>query len=370
MNNVTKVLIVDDDEDDYLLTSDYLRDIPGSQFALEWANSYSSALEKLKTSNPQIAFVDFFLGAKTGLDLIEEVHAIGLSTPMVLLTGRGDRKVDEEATKRGAVDYLVKRDLNAEKLERCIRYALERAATLNTLRESERRYRSLFNQLREMIFLASPSGEFLYVNPNGSELLGYTPEDFTQKRMPELFESTERYAIFSSILDQFGEIEDFEVALLTSQGEKRYCTIYASVQSDGFGVRQIQGIVHDITARKKAERDTLLTEKLAATARLVRTLAHEVRNPLTNINLSADELLTGMEDDTLLMYPQIIKRNSQRINDLISELLNSSRQAEINLADFSIHQILDETLALAMDRVQLKKHYATERLRRRLLRKG
>ncbi len=354
MNNVTRVLIVDDDEDDYLLTSDYLRDIPGSQFALEWANSYSSALEKLKTSNPQIAFVDFFLGAKTGLDLIEEVHAIGLSTPMVLLTGRGDRKVDEEATKRGAVDYLVKRDLNAEKLERCIRYALERAATLNTLRESERRYRSLFNQLREMIFLASPSGEFLYVNPTGSELLGYTPDEFTQKRMPELFESTDRYAIFSSILEQFGEIEDFEVALQTSQGEKRYCTIYASVQNDGFGSRQIQGIVHDITARKKAERDTLLTEKLAATARLVRTLAHEVRNPLTNINLSADELLTGMEDDTLLMYPQIIKRNSQRINDLISELLNSSRQAEINLADFSIHQILDETLALAMDRVQLK----------------
>ncbi len=354
MNNFTKILIVDDDEDDYLLTSDSLRDIPGNQFTLDWANGYSTALAKLKEQQPDIAFVDFFLGAKTGLDLIEEANAIGLRTPMVLLTGRGDRKVDEEATRRGAVDYLVKSDLNAEKLERCIRYTLERTLTLNKLRDSERQYRSLFNQLREMIFLANTSGEFLYVNPNGSELLGYTPEEFTQKRVAEIFESTERYALFITMLEQFGEIEDFEVALQTRQGDKRYCTIYASLQIDGFGNKQIQGIVHDITARKKAERDTLLTEKLAATARLVRTLAHEVRNPLTNINLSADELLTGMQEEDLLMYPQIIKRNSQRINDLISELLNSSRQAEINLSEVSVHQLLDETLALALDRIQLK----------------
>ncbi|MFT4032669.1 MAG: PAS domain S-box protein [Siphonobacter sp.] len=349
---MTRVLIVDDDEDDYLLTSDYLRDIPGRQFLLDWANGYSAALNKIQ--NNDIVFVDFFLGAKTGLDLIEEVHRLGMTVPMVLLTGRGDRKVDEEATRRGAVDYLVKSDLNAEKLERCIRYAMERAATLNTLRESERRYRSLFDQLREMIFQTNPTGKFLYVNPNGSELLGYTTEEFREKSLAQLFESTERYTLFSAILDQFGEIEDFEVALQTKFGDKRFCTIYASLQLDGFGSHQIQGIVHDITARKRAERDALLSEKLAATARLVRTLAHEVRNPLTNINLSASELLGNIIDEELLMYPQIIKRNSQRINDLISELLNSSRQTEMVLVPFSIHQVLDETLALAMDRIQLK----------------
>ncbi|SDM92356.1 hybrid sensor histidine kinase/response regulator [Siphonobacter aquaeclarae] len=354
MSEITRVLIVDDDEDDFLLTTEYLRDIPGRQFQTDWVNGYAVAMEKIDSQTHDIVFVDFYLGAKTGLDLIEEAHQRGIFVPMVLLTGRGDRRVDEEATRRGAMDYLVKRDLDAEKLERCIRYALERAATLNSLRESELRYRSLFNQLREMIFLATPDGTFLYVNPNGTELLGYSSDEFRTRRVPELFESTDRYALFSGMLDQFGEIEDFEVALVTNLGEKRYCTIYASLQPDGFGSQQIQGIVHDITARKKAERDALLSEKVAATARLVRTLAHEVRNPLTNINLSADELVNGIDDENLSVYPQIIKRNSQRINDLISELLNSSRQTEMSLAPYPIHQILDETLSLALDRIQLK----------------
>ncbi len=75
MNHFTNILIVDDDEDDYLLTSDSLRDIPHNQFTLDWANGYTTALEKLKTQKPDIAFVDFFLGAKTGLDLIEEAQA-------------------------------------------------------------------------------------------------------------------------------------------------------------------------------------------------------------------------------------------------------------------------------------------------------
>ncbi len=92
----------------------------------------------------------------------------------------------------------------------------------------------------------------------------------------------------------------------------------------------MQGIVHDITNLKKAEKATLQIEKLAAAGRLVRTLAHEVRNPLNNINLSVEHLREETaNDENGSTYLEIIQRNSNRIGALITELLNSSRPAEM-----------------------------------------
>ncbi len=95
-------------------------------------------------------------------------------------------------------------------------------------------------------------------------------------------------------------------------------------------------------------------EKFAATGRIARTIAHEIRNPLTNINLAVDQLVTepaGEEDPAYLF--EMITRNSNRINQLISELLSSTKFAELNFVKTSINQLLDDTLELAKDRILL-----------------
>ena len=74
--------------------------------------------------------VDYRLGAKTGIDLIKEAVQLETDVPFILLTGKGDINIDEEAMKLGAFDYLVKGELNSEKLERSIRYSIDRARTL------------------------------------------------------------------------------------------------------------------------------------------------------------------------------------------------------------------------------------------------
>ncbi|MEJ0103559.1 MAG: response regulator [Bacteroidota bacterium] len=76
---------------------------------------------------------DYFLGAKTGLQLLKESIAAGCLEPIILLTGKGNHTIDMEAMQAGAYDYLVKSELNIEKLERCIRYSLERADTAKSL---------------------------------------------------------------------------------------------------------------------------------------------------------------------------------------------------------------------------------------------
>ncbi len=96
-------------------------------------------------------------------------------------------------------------------------------------------------------------------------------------------------------------------------------------------------------------------EKFAVTGRIFRTIAHEVRNPLTNINLATEQLrgeIPPNEDIDLLF--DMISRNSNRINQLVSDLLNSTRTTELIYTKSSVNDILDASLELAKDRIQLK----------------
>lgn len=97
-------------------------------------------------------------------------------------------------------------------------------------------------------------------------------------------------------------------------------------------------------------------EKFAATGRIARTIAHEVRNPLTNIDLAASQLKADInsQDEGMLYFFDVIQRNSGRINKLISDLLQSTKFAELNLSNISLSKILDDTLAMAKDRVELQ----------------
>jgi signal transduction histidine kinase len=97
-------------------------------------------------------------------------------------------------------------------------------------------------------------------------------------------------------------------------------------------------------------------EKFAATGRIARTIAHEVRNPLTNIDLAASQLKADLsnEDEGMLYYFDVINRNSLRINKLISDLLQSTKFAELNLSKVSLTALLEETVAMAKDRTELQ----------------
>src|SRR5689334_606355 len=142
--NPLKILIVDDDEDDFFLTSDFIKNIPNQNFNIDWSYNYNDALNKMKSNKFDIHFIDYRLGIKTGLDLLESAIEAGCEEPIILLTGKGTQEIDVKAMESGAYDYLIKSELNTEKLERCIRYSLERAASLKALKANERKYRNMF----------------------------------------------------------------------------------------------------------------------------------------------------------------------------------------------------------------------------------
>ena len=119
-----RVLLVDDDRDDYLLTKDLLDDIPGHPFRLEWASDYDAGLAAVARNEHDAYLFDYRLGARTGLDLLAEARGVNPAAPVILLTGQGEWEIDLAAMQAGAADYLEKGRLDATILERSIRHAV------------------------------------------------------------------------------------------------------------------------------------------------------------------------------------------------------------------------------------------------------
>src|SRR6516164_1509176 len=125
-SGLIKILLVEDDEDDYIIARDLLAEIPGHRFTLDWVNTYSKGLASMVLNQHDVVLVDYRLGAENGITLLRAAIERGCQAPIILLTGAGQHEIDLEAMQAGAADYLVKAGLRSDTLERSIRYAIQR----------------------------------------------------------------------------------------------------------------------------------------------------------------------------------------------------------------------------------------------------
>ena len=361
-----QILIIDDDEDDFFITSELINKISSTKFKIDWCYRYSDGIRQIRDRKYDLYFIDYYLGAKTGLDMIKECTADGsLDEPLVLLTGKGNQSIDLESMQAGAMDYLVKSELTEEKLDRCIRYSLERAKSLKALKANERKYRSIFEQAKDGVFIADSKMILRDINDAGCSIFDFNRDEIINNSLYNFLSASDNMYIQEEI-QKTGSINGWEMEVESREGGIKECILSLSTETDFSGEQYIIGVIHDITQRKRAQKATLQAEKLAATGRLIRTLAHEVRNPLNNINLSLEQIQLKEEDDNIV-YLDIIQRNSKRIGDIITELLNSSRPIEVEMTKTCLQELMDESIQNAIDRLTLKKaglkvKYASERL--------
>ena len=135
-NYPIRILLVDDDQDDYVILRDLFLEIEAEKFRLEWVATYDDAIESMVHNKHDVYLVDYLLGERNGLELLNEATKNGCKRPIILLTGKGTQEVDMAAMKAGASDYLVKSEIGASLLERSIRYAIERKHTQEELRKA------------------------------------------------------------------------------------------------------------------------------------------------------------------------------------------------------------------------------------------
>jgi signal transduction histidine kinase len=142
-----RVLVIEDDEDDYILVRNLLAEVPERQFHVDWASDYDTALEEMCRGPYDVHLLDYRLGGHDGLALLKEARSRGCDAPVIFVTGEGSYAVDMESMQAGASDYIVKGRIDGYLLERSIRYAIERKRAEDALRESEKQLRYLSARL-------------------------------------------------------------------------------------------------------------------------------------------------------------------------------------------------------------------------------
>src|SRR5258708_7142355 len=150
MADPIRILVVDDDLDHATMVIQFLRLSDAYADAqIDTAASYDAAVNALTTVPYDVAFFDYWLGARDGLMLLRDTRHRSVATPVIVLTSRGAEEVAVEAMKAGAADYLSKTHLSVEALERTVRHALalrageiQREQAEAALRASEERFRA------------------------------------------------------------------------------------------------------------------------------------------------------------------------------------------------------------------------------------
>ncbi len=175
---VTRVLLVEDDEDDYVLTRDLLAQVAGGAYTLDWVSTFDAGLTAVRVGCHDVYLIDYRLGAESGLDLLHALRDAGCRAPIILLTGQGDAHLDSTAMWAGAADYLVKGEITAAALERALRHACDREhilalrdhalaeleAAQERLRASEQFALATLDALPEQIAILDTEGMILAVN--------------------------------------------------------------------------------------------------------------------------------------------------------------------------------------------------------------
>ncbi len=364
-NELLKILVIDDDEDDYFIIADYLKSFTNYNFVVDWCHSFDDGYERIKERQYAIYLIDYRLSIKTGLELIAKAIAFGCEEPLILLTGKGNPEIDMEAMKVGATDYLVKSELSTEKLERCIRYAIERSGNIKLIKEKERRFRSIFENSTDTIFTTNENGIIRQMNSAGSRLLSKEKNKLEGSNVFSFLHDEAQAATLLKQLANHKEIKDVEVEIVNAEVGIKSCLLSLSIETDDQQHVYLQGMLHDITERKKIENNVLQIEKLGAAGRFMRTLAHEVRNPLNNINLAVEQLQHDSEgNEDAIMFLEIVQRNSSRINSLITELLQSLRETSTEKKEIALSEIVDEVIEITKDKaglrnIKLKSNYTT-----------
>jgi len=279
----TRILLVDDDEDDYFITKDLLSDIRDWNPELDWAQDYDSALAVLARETHDVYLLDYRLGANDGLALMHEVFAHGRNAPVILLTGQDDPEVDSQAMKGGAADYLVKGQISSSQLERSIRYAVERNRTEEQLRQREEELRLTLENAPLGLFTCDLESRLLTVNPAFESIVGFSIEHLRNKRLTELIHPdwAEEWAeVTRRLIGEETAIGFLDRTFVCADEKRIEGVVTARLMRDRTGrPQQLVGQLEDVTGRRELERRLAQDEKLKSIGQLAAGVAHEINTP-------------------------------------------------------------------------------------------
>jgi PAS domain S-box-containing protein len=374
--NPVKILLVDDDEDDFIIARDLLFQTDRNRYRIEWVDSYESGLESLRRNEHDLCLLDYRLGKRTGLELLREARTFHGRMPVILLTGQGDREVDLEAMKAGAADYLVKVRLTADALERAIRYAIGRKQAEESLRRERDLISRIVATMPGGIIMTDGRGEITFANAQAEQVLGLTDEagnngacnvldwSFTDPEGNPLPASS---TPLQQVLKPGLPARSARCVMTDARGWRMTLSINATPLTNESGkVDGMVATVEDITGRLSLEAQLLQAQKMESLGRLAAGVAHDINNVLTVILGHARLMLMDVPPGSRTEEPlQMISEAAERAAKFIKQLLMFTRKQIVKLRLLDLNAVLlnltDMLKRLLGDDVVVETRYAPGR---------
>jgi PAS domain S-box-containing protein len=223
------------------------------------------------------------------------------------------------------------RDENGAELYRegSVEDITERMRAAEELRVSEKRYRDLVENARDLIYSHDLEGNYTSINKAGEQITGYTREEslsmnIAQTVAPEYLEKARRM-IVGKLTGE--EVTAYELEIIAKDGRRIPVEVNTRLVYQAGVPCGVQGIARDITDRRELEDQLRQSQKLEAVGQLAGGVAHDFNNMLTVINGYSDLLLRGLgQDDPMHSKVEEIKKAGERASSLTRQLLAFSRK--------------------------------------------
>ena len=302
-----------------------------------------SARGAFGTSEYDLVTLDYQLPDGDGLELLGEIMARNNNPLAIMVTGHGDEYIATRAFQLGAAGYVVKDNRLPTMFRDTVRRSVAMQRAQKTLRDSETRYRRLFEAAKDgILILEAETGKIVDANPYLLDMLGYSLEELLDRELWEFGPFRDSASTRSAVLEvqQKSYIRYEDLPLETRDGDvvdvEFVCNLYASGAAN-----VIQCNIRDIRKRKQLEaKERLRADDLDQYAR---TVSHDLRSPVASIGLAAalleervEDLLGADGDDESMELIDSIKKNVEKAHVLITSLLSL---AEIGLVPDNVESV-------------------------------
>lgn len=348
-DNRLQVLLVEDNPADARLVRVMLaedgHDSLTGRFELRVVGRVSEALAALAEHPGHVILLDLSLPDASGLEALYQLRAAAPHLPIVVMSGLANEDVAVQAVQQGAQDYLVKGMVESPLLARAIRYALERKKAEETLRESETRYRELFESNPQPMWVYDlETLAFLAVNEAAVRHYGYARDEFLRMTIQDIRPPEDVPLLLQNVR---AASEVYDKSGPWRHRKKDGAVIYVEVASHrlAFDARPARLVLaNDITERQRAEdeirklnadlerRVAERTAELEAANRELESfsysVSHDLRAPVRHMAAFAQILLEDYADrldeagHSHLSRIQVV---TERMNQIIEGLLDLAR---------------------------------------------
>ena len=259
-------------------------------------------------------------------------------------------------TKNGETKHILHswspifRDGQLQMIVSIVRDITERIQTEIALRESEERFRTIFETARDSIFMKNDRREYVSVNPVTEQLLGISIPQLLGHTDEDLFgEESGRHIKKTDDRVLSGEIVEDELSLMVRGGQRIFHVMKVPMRDGSGSIIGICGIVRDITEKRRMEEELIKTEKLESIGLLAGGIAHDFNNIMTAIlgNISLARMYCD-EDSDISKRLADAEKASLRAQDLTHQLLTFAKGGAPIKKAASIGQLIQETVEFVL----------------------